>query len=140
MPAFDNYSFSNVGVIFGVEELVEFGEGDDIVLIEPEIEQFSDIAGAKGDVVRTQTKDNRCTITIKLLQTSKSNKTLMTIFNADKELGTGVLPMVIQDKETGETYVINNCWINVHPTVTRGQNPNTMDWTFRGDFLTGVIE
>lgn len=140
MTEFKNYSFKNAAVIFGVEELVGYGEGDDVVNIDPEAEQFTDLAGAKGDVTRTQSSDNRCTVTVKLLQTSSSNKVLMAIHNSDRETGVGVLPMVLQDKELGETYVINNAWISKLPTITRGQAPNTMDWTFRGDFWTGVIE
>ncbi len=139
MPEFQNYSFTNANVIFGIEELTGYAEGDDVVLVEVETDQFTDLAGAKGDVVRTQTNDNRCTITVKLLQTSASNRALMLLYNTDRETGVGVQPMVIQDKELGETYVVNNSWITKIPTITRGQNPNTMDWIFRGDFLTGVI-
>lgn len=138
MPEFKSYSFSNVNAIFGIVELTGFGEGDDVVVIEYESDQYADMAGAKGDVVRSQTNDNRCTITIKLLQNSISNKELTTIFNADRELGTGVQPMFIEDKETGEKYIINNSWISKFPVVTRGQGVNTMDWIFRGDFLTPV--
>lgn len=139
MPDFKNYSFVNVNVIFGILELEGYGDGDDIVSIDSETDQFSDMAGAKGDVVRTQTNDNRCTVTVKLLQTSKSNALLNSIFLADRELGTGVLPLIIQDKEGGETYTINNAWIQKAPTITRGQSPNTNDWIFRGDFLTPEI-
>jgi hypothetical protein len=139
MAAFNNYSFSNVNVIFGILELTGFGEGDDVVVVEQEADQYSDMAGAKGDVVRSQTNDGRCTITIKLLQTSVSVKELTAIYNADRELQTGVLPMVIEDKEIGETYVVNNAWISKFPTITRGQAPNTMDFVFRGDFFTPVV-
>lgn len=139
MSEFKTYSFSNVNVIFGILELQGFAEGDDAVIIELETDQFLDMAGAKGDVVRSQSNDNRCTITVKLLQNSGSNKELTTIYNADRELGTGVSPMVIEDKETGETYVINNAWIQKYPSVTRGQGVNSMDWIFRGDFLTPAI-
>lgn len=139
MPEFKTYSFSNVNVIFGILELQGFAEGDDVVVIEPETDQFLDMAGAKGDVVRSQSNDNRCTVTVKLLQNSGSNKELTTVYNADKELGTGVAPMVVEDKETGETYVINNAWIQKYPGVTRGQGVKSMDWVFRGDFFTPVI-
>jgi len=139
MPKFKTYSFSNVNAIFGILELQGFAEGDDVVVIEPEADQFNDLAGAKGDVVRSQTNDNRCTVTVKLLQNSGSNKELTVIYNADKELGTGVNPLVIEDKETGETYVINNAWIKKYPTVSRGQGINAMEWVFRGDFLTPAI-
>ena len=139
MAEFKNFSFQNVNVIFGILELTGFADGDDVVVIEYEADQFVDMAGAKGDVVRSQTNDNRCTVTIKLLQNSLSNAELTAIFNTDRLSGAGVLPMVINDKETGEAYVINNSWIQKFPTVTRGQGVNSMDWVFRGDFLTSAI-
>jgi len=139
MSDFKNFSFSNVNVIFGILELQGFGDGDDVVTIDFDKDQFADMAGAKGDVVRSQTNDNRCTVTVKLLQTSKSNAELTVIYNADRELGTGVNPLVVEDKETCETYVINNAWIRKYPTVTRGQAPNLMEWVFRGDFMTPAI-
>ena len=126
-------------MIFGILELQGFGDGDDVVTIDFEADQFADMAGAKGDVVRSQSNDNRCTVTVKLLQTSASNKELTVLYNADRELGTGVNPLVVEDKELGETYVINNAWIRKYPTVTRGQAPNLMEWTFRGDFMTPAI-
>lgn len=139
MAEFKNYSFKNVNVIAGILELVGFADGDDIVTIEMEMEQFSDLAGAKGDVARSQTNDNRCTVTVKLLQTSSSNKDLTTLYNTDKETGAGVFPMVIEDKETNETFVINNSWIQKYPSVVRGQTVQSMDWVFRGDFMTPVF-
>lgn len=139
MPDFKNFSFANVNVIFGILELQGFADGDDVVDIEMETDQYADLAGAKGDVVRSQTNDNRCTAVIKLLQTSVSNKELTAIYNADRDAGTGVAPLTIEDKELGETYVINNAWISKFPKMTRGQNVNTMEWTFRGDYMIPVI-
>lgn len=139
MPEFKNYSFTNANVIFGILELQGFAEGDDVVVIEVETDQFLDMAGAKGDVVRSQSNDNRCTVRVKLLQNSGSNKELTVIYNADRELGTGVQPMIIEDKEVGETYVINNAWIQKYPIISRGQGVNSMEWIFRGDFLTPAI-
>lgn len=139
MAKFDNYSFSNVNVIFGILELEGYAEGDDVVTIESETEQFADIAGAKGDVVRSQTNDNRCTVTVKLLQTSASNKELTALYNLDRTTGAGILPLVVEDKETGESYVVNNAWIQRVPSIVRGQGVNSMDWIIRGDFLTPAI-
>ena len=139
MPEFKTFSFSNVYVIFVILEVQGFADGDDVVTLEFETDQFNDLAGAKGDVVRSQTNDNRCTATVKLLQNSGSNKELTAVYNTDRETGVGVSPMVIEDKETGETYVINNAWIQKFPSVIRGQNVNTMEWIFRGDFLTPAI-
>jgi len=137
--AFGNYSFTNVNVIFGILEIQGFGEGDDVVNITFDTEQFTDQAGAKGDVVRTQTNDNRATITVKLLQTSPSYKELMALYNLDRETGANVLPLTVINKETGETFVGNNAWIQKSPDVVRGQNANTVEFTFRTDFGTFVI-
>lgn len=139
MAEFGNFSFTNVNVIFGIIELTGFADGDDVVTIEFDSDQYTDMAGAKGDVVRSKTNDNRCTVTVKLLQTSIVNKELTAAFISDRETGVCVQPMIIQDKEGGETYTINNAWIQKYPTVVRGQSPNSMDWVFRGDFLTPIL-
>ena len=139
MGEFKTFSFLNVNVIFGILELKGYADGDDAVVIEMETDQFNDLAGAKGDVVRSQSNDNRCTVTVKLLQNAGSNAELSAIYNADRIAGTGVVPMIIEDKETGETYVINNAWIQKFPTVSRGQNVNSMDWIFRGDFFNPIL-
>jgi Bacteriophage KPP10, Structural protein ORF10 len=137
--AFGNYSFTNVNVIFGILELQGFAEGDDVVNVTFDTDQFTDVAGAKGDVTRTQTNDNRATVTIKLLQTSQSYKELMALYNIDRETGANVLPMVVINKETGETLVCNNTWIMKNPDIVRGQNANAVEFTFRTDFATFVI-
>lgn len=139
MAAFNNYSFKNVNVIYGIYELEGFNDGDDVVSIIQNVEQFTTHVGAKGDVTRAQSADNSCTITIKFQQTSKSNAVLNGIYVADRETGASYYPMTIQDKETGETYVINNVWIQKFPDIIRGQGVNSMDWVFQGDFFTPVI-
>lgn len=137
--AFGNYSFTNVNVIFGILEIQGFAEGDDVVNINFDTEQFTDVAGAKGDVTRTQTNDNRATVVVKLLQTSDSYKELMALYNIDRETGANVQPLTVINKETGETFVGNNAWINKNPDVVRGQNANAVEFTFRVDFGTFVI-
>lgn len=139
MADFKNFTFKNVNVIAGVLELEGFGEGDDVLTIETDADQFTKIVGAKGDVTRVQSSDNSVTITIKLLQTSNSNKELNTLFLADKQTGAAVFPMIITDLESGEVYSIPNAWIMKQPTITRGQGVNTVDWIFQGDNLVAVL-
>jgi len=134
-----NYSFTNVNVIYGILELQGFAEGDDVVNITFDTEQFTDTAGAKGDVTRTQTNDNRATVVVKLLQTSDSYKDLMNLYNADRETAAGVVPLTVINKETGETFVGNNAWIQKNPDIVRGQNANAVEFTFRVDFGTFII-
>ncbi len=139
MADFKNFSFKNASVIAGILEIEGFGEGDDVVNIEYDADQFTKVTGAKGDVTRVQTADNSCTVTIKLLQTSISNVGLNTLYLADVASGISVFPMIITNLESGEIYSINNAWIQKFPAVIRGQGVNTMDWIFQGDFLTPAI-
>lgn len=137
--SFQNQSFKDVNVIYGVDELVGYGDGDDVVVITPDAEQFTKIVGAKGDVARSQTSDNSCTIAVKLLETSSSNKTLMASYNLDRETGANTKPLFVINKETGKLTKINNAWIVGYPVETLGQGVNMMTWTFAGDFMTKDI-
>ena len=130
------YSFSNVAVVFGILQLSGFDEGDDVVTIEAEADEFTDSAGANGDVIRYQTNDHRCTITIKLQSTSTSNRDLVLIANADRQLRKGALSMLIQDKELGETWTIDEAWIKKIPKMSKGQKSGSYDWVFRGSNFT----
>ncbi len=137
--AFNNQSFKHVDVIYGVEDLEGFGEGDDVVTITPNTEQFTQVVGAKGDVARSQTSDNSCLVKVKLLETSKSNKVLMALYNLDRETGANVLPLIVINKENGKLSTINNAWIVGYPEEVLGQGVNMMEWTIAGDFLTKTI-
>lgn len=140
MPEFNNQSFKDVDVIYGIDDLEGFGEGDDVVVITSESEQFAKIVGAKGDVARSQTSDNSCLIKVKLLETSKSNKILMDSYNLDRETGSNTKPLIVINKETGKLSKVNNAWIVGYPEETLGQGVNMLEWTFAGDFLTKIID
>lgn len=128
--AFGNYSFKNVNVIFGILEVQGFAEGDDVVNITFNTDQFNLVVGAKGDATRVQTNDNSALVTVKVLQTSQSYKELLALYNIDKGTGAGVLPLTVSNKETGETFVGINAWIVKNPDIVRGQGANAVEFTF----------
>ena len=136
MADFKNYTFKNVNALFGIVELKELAKVDDAILVSSTENQFEKTVGAKGDVVRTQTSDNSCIITVKFMQTSSSIIDLTNIYNADRELGNGIFPLLISDNENGEKWVVNNAWTMKIPDDPRGVNLNVIDWIFEGDFLT----
>ncbi len=137
--ALGNYSFKNVNAVYGISEIQGFAEGDDVVNIDFNTDQFTMVVGAKGDATRTQTNDNSALIVIKVLQTSPSYKELLTQYNLDRETGANVLPLVVVNKDTGELFVGNNAWIVKPPQLIRGQNANAVEFTFATDFGTMTI-
>lgn len=133
------YSFKNVNVIFGVHELTGYSDGDDVVTIEPSSDGFTKIVGAKGEVTRSSVNDESVSVKIKLQQTSKSVPVLQNLYLADKASGAGVLPMLITDIESGESFTIKNAWIRKQPSIVRGQNQNPYEVEFDGDVLIPII-
>lgn len=138
--SFNTYSFKAVDVIWGIIEFEEFADGDDIVTIVTETPQWNKTVGGKGDAVRSQTSDNSCTVTVKLLETSKTNKLLYIAFNSDRETQIGIGTMIVINKDTGKKSIINNAWIQKLPDESQGQAVPVLTWTLDGDFLTTVVE
>jgi hypothetical protein len=130
---FGSYSFKDVNAIFGINEITGWADGDDVLNIESETDRYSKVVGAKGDVVRSASNDYSVVVTLRLLQTSETNEVLNNIRILDEELGTGVLPFIYTDTNSGESYIIQNAWIAKMPTITRGRNQNIMEWTLHGD-------
>ncbi len=139
MADFKNYSFQNVNCIWGIILFEQYAEGDDVVNLTYDADLNVKVAGAKGDVLRVQTSDSSCTVVVKLLQTSSTNKLLTAQYLIDRETGLGVFPFVIENKEAGEKFIINNAWIQKFPSQVRGQGPNATEWTLQGDFCTPIF-
>jgi hypothetical protein len=138
--SFSTYSFENVDVIWGITEFEEFADGDDIVTIDPTGPQWNMVVGGKGDVVRSQTNDSTGTCSIKLLQTSRTNKFLYAQYLADRETQVGVAPMWISDKETEKKHIMNNVWAQGESSNSKGQNVPVTTWVFAYDSITTVTE
>lgn len=139
MAEFGNYSFKNASVIFGIIEMGGFADGDDVVNIEQNAEQFTKTVGAKGDVTRVQTADNSARVTVKLLQTSSTNKELTNTYLGDRETAAAAAPLIVTNLESGEVFACNNAWIVGYPTVTRGAGVNIMEWVFDCDYMTPAL-
>lgn len=138
--SFNNYSFKNVNVIWGIYEFEEMADGDDVVVVTPTGPQWNKTVGAKGDVVRSQTADNSCTIAVKFLNTSKTLKMLHAQYLIDRDTQIGVHPFIITNKETGKKQIINNAWLQGEPPSQEGQSVPIITVTFEGDFLTTIYE
>ena len=138
--SFNNYSFKNVNGIWGTIEFEELADGDDIIVVTPTGPQWNKTIGGKGDVVRSQTSDNSCTVEVKFLNTSKTLKLLYAQYIIDRETQVGVFPLWITNKETGKKQIINNAWLQGEPPSSEGQSVPIITVTFDGDFLTTTHE
>ena len=60
-------------------------------------DSFSSIAGADGEVARARSNDKRGTITLTLMQTSRTNAYLSGLVAVDEETGNGVVPVTVRN-------------------------------------------
>lgn len=110
-----------------------FAEGE-FVTIEMEGDDFTDKAGADGEVVRAKSNDRRATIKVKLLQGSLGNTLLsqlrQTDINAPNGAGVGVFQLIDRSSGVRVAYA-QKSWISKPPAVSRGKEGVEYEWTLR---------
>ena len=127
MANVETYSPKNVAVIVGGVAITGFAEGTFIVL-EREVDSFTKVVGADGDVSRTANanKSGSCTITLK--QTSDSNDVLSGILLADEITLRGQFPFLLKDTN-GRTLAESPCgWIRRVPNSEFGSDQTNREW------------
>lgn len=133
----ETYDPKNIEVI--VAGSIITGFADDIVSVERNANVFEDEAGAQGDVVRYAMNDKRGTITIKLLQTSKSNLFLSGLSKADELSGLGVFPVVVKDTRGKDIHVAAQAWIQKIAPASYKRGVETREWEIRTNNLQTVV-
>lgn len=104
------------------------------ITISRESDGYSDEAGARGDVVRTRSRDRRATVTLTLQAASPTNDLLSQIAVLDEETP---LPFnatkAFELREVGGTTVAGGpeAWIMKVPDIERGKESGTVEWRIR---------
>lgn len=115
------------------------GFGEEQIAIEREANQIGDEVGADGDVARWVTNDRRGTITITLLQTSRSNLFLSGLAVADELRGDAPFPTLIKDQRGNDIYFTADSWIRKMPRVVYKKGIEMRAWEIRSGHLNMFI-
>lgn len=109
-----------------------FADGE-FVSVEPAADDFTDKAGADGEVARAKTNDRRATAKVKVLQTSQANDLLSQLRTLDINApnGAGVGVFLLRDRSGGLLVRAEKAWIQKPPTVSRGREIAEYEWTLR---------
>lgn len=127
------YDADQITIAFGGVALKGLAE-DDVVTIEQDTDDFTDVVGIGGEVTRSKTLDRRATITIRLMQTSDSNDLLSAISNADVKAanGAGISAIMVRDRGTGRALFAGpESWIAKPPQVVYGRSAKVREWKLR---------
>lgn len=115
------------------------GFAQDQIVVDRESNQVEDEIGADGDVARRITNDRRGTITITLLQTSRSNLVLSGLAVADELSGTVTFPVVIKDQRGNDLHIAANAWIRKMPRTVYRMGVESREWQLRTNYLNMLV-
>lgn len=123
----DQVTVTIAGILIG-----GFADGQ-FIQIEKDTQDFQDVVGTDGEVVRSKSNDKRATVTISLIQTSASNQLLSALLAADKASanGAGVGPLLIRDRSGTSLFTAENAWISKSPSVTFDRTATSREWEIR---------
>lgn len=135
MAELKTYNSKKVTMALGNHIVRGYAE-DSFVSIEPVGEGVNSQSGADGDVVRSIDPDSRCTVKIKLQQTSSTNDFLKNMRKKDKKDGTGIFSLTIKDLMGGEVFSAEHAWVKNDSAWERGKEASDREWEIEcvGDF------
>lgn len=124
------YSFLNTVVLINGREITHWAEGDDVINIEHLTDLASHKIGADGHMMMSISADRSGEFTIKLQQTSPSNKYLLGLADI-VQAGTNVfVPVLVmfQDIYRNDLGTGVNGYIKKKANITRGMQANNTEW------------
>lgn len=109
-----------------------FADGE-YVTIEPAADDFTDKAGADGEVSRAKTNDRRATIKVKLQQTSAGHALLGQLrqLDIDNPNGAGVGAFQLRDRAGSLLAHAEHAWVMKPPSPGFGREISEWEWTLR---------
>lgn len=127
-----NYDPKEVSAVAGGHLVAGFAEGE-FIRVEPNADEFVDVAGSQGDVSRARIGDRRVTVTLILQQTSPSNDVLTAFAELDRTTpnGGGVFSFLLRDRQGTTLIQAEEAWVQRRPDVTFSNEVTNREWTIR---------
>lgn len=133
MTYFRNYDPGSVVLTFGSITIGGYADGT-FVTISREADGYSDEAGARGDVVRTRSRDKRATVTITLQAASPTNDLLSALAVLDEQTPAPFnTTKALELREIGGSTIAGGpeAWVQKVPDIERGKDAGTVEWKIR---------
>lgn len=125
------YNADQVTVAYG-PVLLGSGQADgEFLRVEQEADDFSDVVGSGGEVVRSKSNDRRATVTVILLQTATENDLLSALSTVQRETGLGSEPLLVRDTNGRTVYKAEQAWIMRAPDATFDRGATSREWAIR---------
>lgn len=126
---FEQYEPDEVSFSFANAIIRGFQEGT-FIDAERDSDDWTDHAGALGDVTRVRNLDARGKITLTLMAQSPSNDLLNALYQSDKATGLGFGPIQILDHNGLMEVHASIAWIRKAPKIDRAKEAGSCVWVF----------
>ena len=110
---------------------------DSFITVEPAGDGTTYVVGADGEIARSIDPSKLYTVKIALLQGSATNAYLQSMYDKDKNDGSGTFPVNINDIIGNEKFVGAVAWVTKPASWVRGKTQNNREWEIvvgEGDF------
>lgn len=103
---------------------------DSMIDVAWDVEAFKLVRGVDGQITRSKVLGRTATITVHLMQTSRSNAFFTGIHTQDllSPGGAGVSPLMIRDGNGASLFVTDESWIVSFPEIAYGGEAGPRDW------------
>lgn len=98
---------------------------------EPASDAVNEVVGTDGEVVISQSADNRWNCMLKLHEAGDFNVYMAQLYNLKKRANgtTGVFPLLYKDADTGEVLVGPDAWIKKAPSISKDKQATFREWS-----------
>lgn len=128
MDGIMTYNSSKVKIALGTHAVTGYAE-DSFVVIEPISGGVTSKSGCDGETVRSVDPNERFTVKLALLASSPTHKFLLNKYRQDKQDGSGIFPILINDLTGNEKFSASKAWVAKLPSKTNGMQSNNKEWT-----------
>lgn len=132
--AVKTFDASQVTIVFNGVIVSGFADGD-FINVARNNPTWIDGTGSDGEGWRAKSSDNSGTITITILQTSKSNDALNIISKLDELTGDGVGPFLMKDLSGTSLAAAATAWIEKPADQVFGREVGNREWVIKTDNL-----
>jgi len=125
------YGFGNVTAIFdAAHEVTGYAAGDDAIKAERSVDGAGHVMGADGSMAMFISSDKSGTVTLKLLQTSSTNRYLLQRYALQEAGAKTFVPINLAVKDTHRLDVITGIagYLKKLPALQRGEKPTEQEW------------
>jgi len=131
------YSFLDVSVVIdgpGGNFSIKEGTSDEGISVEPTSDQSTMTEGADGSVMHSLASGSACTVTLRLLKTSKINKLLMQMFDHQTASAArhGKNTITVRDSARGDVEIVTGAAFKKKPPNSWAAQGNVLEWVWDG--------